>query len=77
VIVLSERLGVRKPDPGIYLHTLELLQLPAEDCVFVDDRAVNLPPAAALGIRTVHHTDAAVTVSRLDALLGNVTRRDH
>ncbi|WP_329137330.1 HAD family phosphatase [Streptomyces sp. NBC_01476] len=72
-IVLSEQIGVRKPDPGIYLHTLDLLQLPGDDCVFVDDHAVNLPPAEALGIRTIHHTDATATVAQLDELLACAT----
>lgn len=69
-IVLSEQIGVRKPHPGIYQHTLDALQLTGEECVFVDDHAENLPPAQALGIRTIHHTDAAATVAQLDALLG-------
>ncbi|MFC4035044.1 hypothetical protein ACFO3J_26755 [Streptomyces polygonati] len=43
------------------------------DCLFVEDRAVSLPSAAALGIRTIHHTDAAATVAQLDALLGGTT----
>ncbi|MEC3996089.1 HAD-IA family hydrolase [Actinacidiphila sp. DG2A-62] len=68
-IVLSEQLGVRKPDPAIYAHTLKQLDLPGEDCVFVDDRAANLPPAEALGIRTIHHTQVAETLAQLDALL--------
>ncbi|SEG85803.1 putative hydrolase of the HAD superfamily [Actinacidiphila yanglinensis] len=68
-IVLSEQIGVRKPDPSIYLRTLDLLQLPGEDCVFVDDHAANLPPAEALGIRTIHHTDAAATLRQLEVLL--------
>jgi putative hydrolase of the HAD superfamily len=72
-IVLSEQVGVRKPDPGIYQHTLEALQLSGEECVFVDDHAENLPPAGALGIRTIHHTDAAATVTQLDALLDCAT----
>jgi putative hydrolase of the HAD superfamily len=72
-IVLSEQIGVRKPDPEIYLHTLDQLQLPGGDCVFVDDHAANLPPAEALGIRTIHHIDAAETVAQLDTLLGCAT----
>lgn len=68
-IVLSEQIGVRKPTPGIYLHALDQLQLPGSDCVFVDDHAENLPPAQALGIHTLHHTDAAATVAQLNALL--------
>ncbi|WP_127353811.1 HAD family hydrolase [Actinacidiphila soli] len=72
-IVLSEQVGVRKPDPGIYQHTLDALQLAGEECVFVDDHAENLPPAQALGIRTIHHTDAVATVTQLDALLSCAT----
>lgn len=71
-MVLSETVGVRKPEPGIYQHTLDLLGLPAEQCVFVDDRAQNLPPAAELGIHTLHHTDAEATVARLDALFASL-----
>jgi putative hydrolase of the HAD superfamily len=73
-IVLSEQIGVRKPDPRIYLHTLDRLQLSGEECVFVDDHAVNLPPAEALGIHTIHHTDAAATVAQLHTLYGFTPR---
>ncbi|MBM9508048.1 HAD-IA family hydrolase [Streptomyces sp. KK5PA1] len=69
-VILSEREGVRKPSPLIYERTLEALGLAGPECVFVDDHAENLPPAAALGIKTIHHTDADVTAEQLDALLG-------
>ncbi|WP_042366867.1 HAD family hydrolase [Streptacidiphilus neutrinimicus] len=72
-IVLSEQVGVRKPDTAIYQHTLDLLQLNGDECVFVDDHEHNLPPAAELGMHTIHHTDAEDTVAQLDALLGCVT----
>jgi putative hydrolase of the HAD superfamily len=69
-IILSEREGVRKPSQLIYKRALEALDLNGSECVFVDDRAINLPPARALGMRTVHHTtDPAATASVLDALL--------
>lgn len=32
----------------------DLIGLPAERCVFVDDHAQKLPPAAELGVTTVH-----------------------
>ena len=69
-MILSEAVGVRKPSPEIYQHTLDALGLAGHECVFVDDHAENLPPAEALGIRTIHHTaDPATTVGILDALL--------
>ncbi|MFJ6540113.1 HAD-IA family hydrolase [Streptomyces sp. NPDC091385] len=70
VHVVSELVGMAKPDPAIYRLTLERVGLPAERCVFADDRAVNLPPAARLGITTVHVTDEDTAVGHLEALLG-------
>ncbi|MBQ0983510.1 HAD-IA family hydrolase [Streptomyces sp. F63] len=69
VVVLSEQVGVRKPSTAIYQHALDELGLAGPECVFVDDHAQNLPPAEALGIRTVHHTDAGSTATQLDAFL--------
>ncbi|MFR9723365.1 HAD-IA family hydrolase [Streptomyces sp. MS19] len=70
VAVISEREGVAKPDPAIYQLTLDRMQLTGADCVFVDDQPVNLPPAAALGITTVHADGDPGYVGRLAALLG-------
>ncbi|MYV69847.1 HAD-IA family hydrolase [Streptomyces sp. SID2131] len=70
VHVVSELLGLAKPDPEIYRVTLDLIGVPAERCVFVDAHALNLPPAAALGITTVHATDEDTAVAELEALLG-------
>ncbi|UJB44886.1 HAD-IA family hydrolase [Streptomyces sp. A1-5] len=70
VTVISEREGIAKPDPEIYQRTLERMDLPGEACVFVDDNPGNLPPAAALGITTVHADGQADTVKRLSSLLG-------
>ncbi|MDH6134269.1 putative hydrolase of the HAD superfamily [Kitasatospora sp. MAA4] len=70
VAVVSEREGIAKPDPAIYRLTLERMGLRGEECVFVDDHPVNLPPAQALGITTVLATDETSTVARLEALLG-------
>ncbi|TJZ54249.1 HAD family hydrolase [Streptomyces piniterrae] len=70
--VISEQEGIAKPDPAIYQRTLDRMQLPGEACVFVDDNPVNLPPAAALGITTIHANGQADTVKRLSKLLGTL-----
>lgn len=69
-IVISGEVGLRKPEPEIYLHTLNLLNLPAQQCVFVDDIKVNVDAAAALGIVGVHHVDYETTATELTALFG-------
>ncbi len=68
VVVISGEVGLRKPEPAIYLHTAELLGLPPEQCVFVDDLAPNVRGATAVGMLGVHHTDPDATVARLEAL---------
>jgi epoxide hydrolase-like predicted phosphatase len=69
-VVISSEVGLRKPDPEIYALACERLGLPPERCVFVDDLGGNLKPAAAIGIATVKHTDAAATIAELEELLG-------
>src|SRR4051794_4364555 len=49
--------GLRKPERDIYQLALETTQIPAEQCCFIDDRALNLECAAQLGMRTIEmHT---------------------
>ena len=45
--------GLRKPERDIYRIALETTQFPAEQCCFIDDRAINLEGAAQLGMHTV------------------------
>jgi putative hydrolase of the HAD superfamily len=69
-VVISSEVRLRKPDPAIFLHALEQLGLPPQDCAFIDDIEHNVRAAEKLGITGVHHTDAATTVSRLEELIG-------
>ena len=69
VLVISGEEGIRKPEPEIYALAAERIALPPERLVFVDDIPGNLKPARALGMATVHHTDAATTIAELETLL--------
>jgi putative hydrolase of the HAD superfamily len=69
VAVISEREGIAKPDPRIYELVLARMGLPPTACVFVDDAPANLPPAAALGITTLHAAESDNTVRQLARLL--------
>lgn len=51
--------GVRKPDLAFYTRLLDEVGHPAPDCLFVDDRAVNVEAAAAVGMRAAVFTSAA------------------
>jgi epoxide hydrolase-like predicted phosphatase len=68
--VISNEIGLRKPDPAIYELAAERIGVPAGACVYVDDLPGNLKPARALGMATVlHRGDAAATLAELRALL--------
>jgi putative hydrolase of the HAD superfamily len=54
VFLTSGYLGVKKPDERIYRLALEITQRDPRECVFVDDRPLNLECAALLGMNTVH-----------------------
>jgi putative hydrolase of the HAD superfamily len=69
-VVISGEVGMRKPEPRIYHHALDLLSLPAQACVFVDDVPANVQAAEQLGMAGVVHRDYPTTAARLSALLG-------
>jgi putative hydrolase of the HAD superfamily len=69
-VVISGEVGVRKPAPKIYELGAAQIGLAPSACVYVDDLAFNLTPAAALGMATVHHRRAGETVAELERLLG-------
>jgi len=70
-VVISGEVGMRKPEPRIFLHTAELLDLNPADCVFIDDLESNVTAAVGCGMTGMHHTDPADTVARLTQLFAS------
>ena len=69
-VVESSKLGVRKPDPQIYRHACELLDVRPEHCIYLDDLGINLKPARAMGMRTIKVGDPDVAIAELEAMVG-------
>jgi putative hydrolase of the HAD superfamily len=69
-VVESSKLGFRKPDPRIYQHACELIGVPPERCVYLDDLGINLKPAKALGMRTIKVGDPDQAIAELEAIVG-------
>lgn len=69
-VVISGEVGLRKPDAEIFLLTARRMGLRPRQCVFVDDLAVNVRGAMAVGMIGVHHTHVESTVDELEALFG-------
>jgi putative hydrolase of the HAD superfamily len=70
VVVISDQVGLRKPEPPIYELTAAKLGLRPEDCVFVDDTPANLVAARHLGMATVHLTGAPSDLAEIERLIG-------
>ena len=48
----------RKPEETIFRVALEVTQRPPEQCLFIDDRRLNLESPRKLGMNTIHHQNA-------------------
>lgn len=59
VLVWSYQLGVAKPDPAIYRHTLAKLDAQPDETLFIDDKLVNVEAARTLGLRALQFSSVA------------------
>lgn len=66
--VISSRIQLIKPEPAVYAYLLQTFGLRGGETVFIDDTAVNLPPAQAFGIQTIRFEDPAQCERELRAL---------
>lgn len=55
----------RKPEETIFRVALEVTQRPPEQCVFIDDRPLNLESPRHLGMNVIHHQNAGQLRSEL------------
>jgi len=69
-VVISAEVGLRKPDPEIYLLAAERIGVPPAGCVFVDDLLHNADGAKAVGMEGIVHRSAEFTIPRLETLFG-------
>ena len=68
--VESRVVGLRKPDPRIYLLACRELGVPPARTAFLDDIGGNLKPARALGMATIKVDDPQRALAELGALIG-------
>jgi putative hydrolase of the HAD superfamily len=65
VFISSCYVGLRKPELGIYRLALNLSQRKPAECVFVDDRALNVERAAELGLHAIQYRSPAQLTAEL------------
>ncbi len=58
-MMFSAQLGAAKPDRAIFEAAIERIGRPAEEILFIDDRAANVEGARQAGLQAVQFTSAA------------------
>jgi FMN phosphatase YigB (HAD superfamily) len=51
--IFSAEVRLIKPDPAIYQHCLHCLSVAPSDCLFIDDREINIAAARVMGVHAI------------------------
>ncbi|NXB98373.1 HYES hydrolase, partial [Orthonyx spaldingii] len=70
LVLESCRIGMSKPDPGIYSHALGALQAEPQEAILLDDLGENLKPAREMGMATILVRDTDSVLRELQELSG-------
>ncbi len=69
-VVVSGEVGLRKPEPEIFLEAATRVGVEPIECVFVDDLLHNVEGARAVGMEAFVHRSAEFTVPKLEGMFG-------
>ncbi len=69
-IIESSKVGVRKPDPRIYLMMCERLRVETRACVYLDDLGINCKAAAQLGMVAIKVVSEPQALADLEGATG-------
>ena len=68
-IIESSKVGIRKPDPRVYLMMCDALDVAPAACIYLDDLGINCKPAAAVGMAAIKVTSGQQALHDLGTLL--------
>lgn len=73
-IISGRELGSVKPDPGIYLYTRKILNVPSYKCLVVEDSPLGIQAGKAAGMKVVGRYDQylKLDVSSADYVVNNL-----
>ena len=69
-VVISSKVGARKPDTRIFSLAAAAAGVPQESCILVDDLKANCVGAEAAGWTSVQYQDSPQATQKLTSLLG-------
>lgn len=64
-LILSHKIGVKKPDKDFFLKALEVTNTKPNEVIFIDDIQINIEIATDLGIQSILFTDYESLVLKL------------
>ena len=67
-IFISSEFGLVKPEPEIFRQTLQRMNRPAEEVIFIDDALANIESARKLGLQSIHFQSPAQLERELKTL---------
>lgn len=70
--IISCDVGCMKPDKRIFMIALKKVKLPANECIFIDDRKENLVVPKKMGMKTIHFKNAKNLALALKKLKINI-----
>lgn len=73
-IILSGEVKLSKPDPRIFVYTLERIGRGAETCLLIDDSLQNIAAANAMGFQTIHFQSPGQLAAELSEMGIEVTK---
>ncbi len=68
-VVISSEVGLVKPDPEIFSLAGRRLALRPEECIFIDDTAINCLAASQSGIKAIAYLGNSHTIKMINVLL--------
>ncbi len=68
-VIESSLVGIRKPNPEIYLMACRAMSIEPAEALFIDDLGINLKPAKALGMTTIKVVSEAQGLRDLSRVL--------
>lgn len=69
LVMMSNEIGMHKPDPAVFRLALELLDIPAANALFVDDLAENVAGAKSVGMAGIVHASWPETRALIESWL--------
>lgn len=69
-VIDSSEVGLRKPDPRVYVLALERLGASPEETFFVDDFEANVKAAKDVGLTGITFTDEDSVIAEIERLVG-------